>query len=383
MRECIQIGVIVPAAIELGREILFGLRNFCETHGGVQLRLISNQRDLPEGKEKKFPVDAMICFHSSQAFLEKMIRSCPRVVSVSNQQRVTVCPQVVSDDRAAGRLAAEELIGRGYRTLVFAGPREHTFSRERLEGFQQCAQEAQLTLKQLHLDDALESAAVFSEIDRGLKPAGIFAASDLHARWILSAMPKPRSQVPSKFALIGVDNDPMEQALSPIGFSSILLAGRQIGHQAAKIAKDWVEGITPRAKVTRIPPVGIARRASTQSRVFADPLVTRCLKLVEEHSAGLSGVDEVARALGVNRRTLELRLEKHLGLGIGQMLRNARIEKARDLLGNTALSMKEVSFLSGFPEPRMLSLVFRRETGETPTDYRNRVRGTLKTDFSA
>lgn len=382
MRQALQLGVIVPAAIGLGREILFGIRNFCEISGGLQLHLISHQRDLPEGKEKKFPLDALICFRSNDAFLEKMMQSCPRVISVSNQQRATVCPQVVSDDIAVGRLAAEALIGRGYRTLVFAGPREHSFSRERLKGFQQGAGEAQLTLKRLHLDDALESASVFAEIDRGVKPAGIFAASDLHARWILSAMPKPRSLVPSKFAVIGVDNDPMEQALAPMAFTSVILAGRQIGHQAAKIAKDWAEGKTPGTGVVRIPPVGIARRASTQSLVFADPLVSRCLKLVEEQSAGLSGVDEVAGALGVNRRTLELRLEKHLGLGVGQLLRNARIEKARDLLGNTALSMKEVSFLAGFPEPRMLSLVFKRETGETPSTYRNRVCGTLKNDFS-
>jgi transcriptional regulator GlxA family with amidase domain len=44
------------------------------------------------------------------------------------------------------------------------------------------------------------------------------------------------------------------------------------------------------------------------------------------------------------------------------------------LLATTGLSGKEIAFLVGFSEPRMLSLVFRRETGERPTDYRKRVR---------
>ncbi|MCC5843623.1 MAG: helix-turn-helix domain-containing protein [Verrucomicrobia bacterium] len=373
----IQIGVVVPAAIGLGREILFGLRGFCDVAGKAELRLISNQRDLPEGKEKKFPLDVLVCFHSGRDFLEKMMETCPRVISVSNQNRVTVCPQVVSDDTAVGRLAAEALILRGYNHLVYVGPSEPLFAHERAGGFEHFAKGKGLAVRRLDLDDPLDAPSAAASLDRGVKPAGVFAASDLHARWILSAMSNPRSLVPSKFALIGVDNDPMEQALSPIGFSSVMLAGRQIGYQAAKIGRDWVQGIEPPSSVVNIPPIGIARRASTQFRVFDDPLVSRCLKQIEENLTTLTDVDDVVNALNVNRRTLELHLGKHLGLGVAQLLRNARIEKARDLLSTSDLSMKEVSYLVGFPEPRMLSLVFKRETGETPTDYRNRVRGTL------
>ncbi|MCC5850364.1 MAG: helix-turn-helix domain-containing protein [Verrucomicrobia bacterium] len=370
-----KIGVVTPAAIGLGRDILLGVRAYCDAHPQCELKVISSRGDIPEGKATKFPVDCIVYFSSDSQKIQDLLLNCPRVVSTSNQHRVTLCPQVVSDDVQVGQLAARKFIERGHRNLVFIGPGHLMFSQQRQEGFEAAAREKGCEISRLELDDGLEVPGVLKALSRMHKPMGLFCASDLHARWIMENLQNPAKMIPAKYAMIGVDNDPLEQALCPMGLSSVMLAGRQIGFQAAKIGREWTEGKPPPTVPMFLAPLGIVSRQSTRTLVYENPMVTRCIKRIEETPEAFADVADLVRELKVPRRTLELHFEKETGMGVGGHLRAARIRKASDLLGNTELSMKEISYLVGFSEPRMLSLVFKRETGETPSQFRSRVRG--------
>jgi transcriptional regulator GlxA family with amidase domain len=78
--------------------------------------------------------------------------------------------------------------------------------------------------------------------------------------------------------------------------------------------------------------------------------------------------------MDIPRRTLEVNFRKATGQTLAHELANARIQRARELLSTTDLSIKEIAFLVGFSEPRMLTLVFKRMTKEKPSEYRARVR---------
>jgi LacI family transcriptional regulator len=86
-------------------------------------------------------------------------------------------------------------------------------------------------------------------------------------------------------------------------------------------------------------------------------------------------VEDVLRAVPVSRRSLERRFRATLERGLGEEIRRVHLERAKDLLATTALSVAEVAERAGFSSVHYLSRVFRQETGQTPTAYRRPFRG--------
>ena len=67
---------------------------------------------------------------------------------------------------------------------------------------------------------------------------------------------------------------------------------------------------------------------------------------------------------------LEPRLKAVVGRTIHQEIQHAQIEKVKDLLQNTDLSLKQISHQSGFKYTQHLARVFRQTTGETLVQFR-------------
>lgn len=101
--------------------------------------------------------------------------------------------------------------------------------------------------------------------------------------------------------------------------------------------------------------------SSTETRVRA--------ALLELLPAGKSSVDEVARRLGVGRRTLQRQLAAE-GTRYQQTLGRLREELARHYLEATVQSPAEISFLLGFDDPRSFFRAFRKWTGTSPERFR-------------
>jgi AraC-like DNA-binding protein len=79
----------------------------------------------------------------------------------------------------------------------------------------------------------------------------------------------------------------------------------------------------------------------------------------------------VAKRLAVSERTLHRRLAEEEAR-FGDLLDEARRERALLLLGDPTLSAAEVSGLLGYGEPSTFFRAFKRWTGETPRAYRAR-----------
>lgn len=81
--------------------------------------------------------------------------------------------------------------------------------------------------------------------------------------------------------------------------------------------------------------------------------------------------DRVAKALGISRATL-YRAFAHQGGGIAQVIRDARLEKAKELLESSArdVSISEIALQCGILDTVNFSRQFRRRFGLSPTDHR-------------
>ncbi len=86
---------------------------------------------------------------------------------------------------------------------------------------------------------------------------------------------------------------------------------------------------------------------------------------------GRARVDEVARALGMSRRTLTRRLaDEHMTFT--DILEQVRTEMARHYLKDPNLPVSRIAWLLGFQEASAFTNSFKRWTGVTPTEMRMR-----------
>jgi AraC-like DNA-binding protein len=81
----------------------------------------------------------------------------------------------------------------------------------------------------------------------------------------------------------------------------------------------------------------------------------------------------VARRLGVSERTLHRRLTDE-GTSFGDLVEDARRERASLLLQDRSLSASQVGFLLGYAEPAAFFRAFKRWTGQTPEAWRQGAR---------
>jgi LacI family transcriptional regulator len=373
MRTSITLGVIVPAGIDLAREILLGIRAFCIAHPEVQLHLISAYGFTSNLDAGDTQIDAIVAFECDPDRIARLHTLCPRVVLTSNRV-ANPCPKVINHDVEIGRMGAKYLLSKGYPALAFLHMDGFQFSRERLQGFKEVADAAGVEVHVQSFETQRKFLNVLKAIRSLPRPLGIMACSDLHARWFIESQDFPSKRIPNRFAVLGVDNDSLEQALCPVPLSSIAVAGKRIGYAASEMAVQWAKGTAPPAEPLLVLPRGVITRHSTDLLAFSDPLVKKTLTLISEKTEQIRDVADVVKLLGIPRRTLEYRVNKSTGQSLGNLLTRARIRKASNLLTETDLSIKEIAYLVGLSEPRMLSLIFKRETGETPSEYRSRTR---------
>ena len=82
-------------------------------------------------------------------------------------------------------------------------------------------------------------------------------------------------------------------------------------------------------------------------------------------------VGEIAEASGINKAYLQRLFKSHVGMSIIQSLNNFRIEKCKQLLIETNLTINEICEHTGFNNRQHLIYEFKMQTGTTPTAYRN------------
>ena len=86
-------------------------------------------------------------------------------------------------------------------------------------------------------------------------------------------------------------------------------------------------------------------------------------------SEGVPTLSSIASELGIGPRTLQRRLSDH-GHSFQSVVDTARHELAQRLLRETAYSLAEVAFLTGFSEQSGFTRAFKRWSGQTPRSYR-------------
>ncbi|MCC5851052.1 MAG: helix-turn-helix domain-containing protein [Verrucomicrobia bacterium] len=312
------------------------------------------------------------------------------LVNVSNLHGPTEgMANILSDDEAVGRLAAQHLIDKGYRHFLTVGQTGPQWSRERLKGFIGHLQSLDLPVQAVDADLRGELSlstpgaymeALWEQVSPHIEPCplatGIFAANDWLAWPLLQQMTTHCPERVHTTGLLGVDNlhDVLFDPRRTAGLSSIMPGFREAGSRSIRLLLKAIEdgGIIDEVLI-RVPPAKLHVRASTAGQACGDPVVS---KVVRELWAGLHAGEEpsiqtLARQNGMSLRNMELRFEEHLGQSARALIADMRIQLGQTLLRDTDLPITEISRRCGYSNSTTFSTLFGKKTGQTPRQFRH------------
>ena len=92
---------------------------------------------------------------------------------------------------------------------------------------------------------------------------------------------------------------------------------------------------------------------------------------IRTHIEEIGSAKDVAARLEYNCEYLTTLLRRSTGKTLTELIRHARVEKAKDLLLCTPLSVKEIAHRCGFSDEKYFLKVCRAAVGITPAQYRN------------
>lgn len=333
----------------------------------------------------KFPVEAKACaalgMFADEAFVRNLMRRNIPVVNVSEKKQGIGTARVLPDNVAAGRMAAEYFIQKKFTNFAYSGCDDFAFSKLRHHGFEEVVRSAGYECFSLNFGhgkwprDSMDPLPEIGEWLQSLpRPCAVFAHGDDQARRVLNECRRLNILVPDEIAVLGCDNDEIECEFSPTPISSVSFPLRQLGFEAAAMVDLLLEGKTPEFATVRLAPSGIVTRRSTDIVAIQDPTIARAMRFIATNAVKPISVGDVVKASGASRRYLERRFNSILGLSPKQEILRVRVGIAKRLLAQTSLLMPEVAEAAGFTDAKMLSSIFARDVGMSPSDYRRSVK---------
>lgn len=330
--------------------------------------------------------DGVIAELNDPTYLHYFREFSTPIVNVSNALPATWAPRVGFDDEAIGAMAAEHLLGRGLKDFGFYGRPGLVFSEERLTGYREALRshghEPRVQHEELPLDpaDAVRWSALEERVVQWLDSlplgVGVFCANDVTGVQLIEAARRAGRRIPTDLAVLGVDDDDWHARLSKPSLSSVATPSVRVGFAAAALLERLMRGEPAPAEPIRFPPLRVVQRQSTDVVAVADAEVAQAIRFIREHVAEAINVDDVVASVPLSRRSLEYRFGRALGRTPLEELNRVRIERAKELLASTDLPMPAIAERCGLANAERLSVVFKRETGEAPTAFRERCRST-------
>jgi len=379
----IRVAAFLSIDTEHGRSILRGIARYFRHRSEVTVLKFGQTGNYDLNQLRRLRVDGVIAKVGSRRDEEVLIQLGVPVMNISGQMERGTLPKVDSDDSRVGELAFQHLYSRGHRRFAYCGNPKHHASALRMESFCRAARKMDgcsvVSVYSLPLGDqdapyAERVRENLSDWVRSLpKPVGIFTFTDRVAVEVEEVCARAEIQVPAEVALLGVGNDLTRIEFSHVELSSVQLNSERIGLLAAESLDQMLSTQAKPMDRILVPPQKIVIRRSTDRYAVSDVEVSESLDYIRQHIGNTIYVSEIARTVGVSRRSLELRFRSALGESIYEAVQRLKMDHALDLLADLNMPVGEVAFATGFSDQKAFSRVFRKRMKETPSQFRERL----------
>lgn len=381
-----KIALLVETSRSYGRDLLRGVALFARTRTNWSLlhQEMTIDATLP-GWMTESAISGTIARVDNHT-IDSLSRLHVPIVDVRCRRQFPGVPQVETDDRAVAKLAFEHLWDRGFRRFAFCGFQFAHYSEARLKFFQEfvaCAncplsiyespgqKDTALTfIEQSGLVDSKAISEWLSKLDR---PTGLFVCNDIRGQQVLNVCRSLSIAVPDDIGIIGVDDDDAICPLTDPPLSSVKPNAEQVGYRAAEILFDVIHGQAAPTATEFVAPLKVVQRLSTEVNAVEDREVARVCRFIREHACKGINVNDVAEFTTLSRRQLERRFRAEFDRTPHEEITAVQVARVQQLLRETEMTLEQMTPLAGYSHKESLSAVFKRETKETPGEYRARV----------
>lgn len=211
-------------------------------------------------------------------------------------------------------------------------------------------------------------------------PCGIFVNGDHLAFRLAQGCARNGISVPDRFEILGVDNNDgcCDRAIPAV--SALRLGFDKFADKTLEVALSLAE--SRHSRPTRIFETVassiVVERGSTAIGRGYGRVAVRAKEFIRSNACKGITVPSVAKALGVSRRTLEIRVREATGKSVHALITEVKLDEICRLLKDTDLPISEVVTRSGYSLTTNAFVLFKKTFGMTMRTYRREHRAPKK-----
>ena len=361
---------------------LAGIARYARQHGW-QLTILDRIARQPKGWKGDGVLVTLRDNPEIVAFVKSLRRRKIPVVDLTFNHPEMRLPRVSGDHAAMGCLARQHFEERNFHNFAWFSTNWLNIHRLRYEGFTHSltpslpnSHTPKWILSEEAPPERLDDFAWFNrwlgkKLRDAPKPLALLAYDDADAARALGACLAAGLSVPGDVAILGIGGDRLICENQSVPISSIEHDQGRTGYEGAELLDRLMNGEKPPRNPILIPPRGITVRASTDFIAATSPIVRKALEHIRSNIGTSFGLSQIAANAGVSRTTVAQLFEQELGRSVGAEIMRQRLDLAKRLLANDALSIAEIAFRTGFCNPAYFTNTFHRATGLTPKAWRH------------
>jgi LacI family transcriptional regulator len=375
-----RVALLVLNASDWSRQVHEGIAAFAREQGNWEFWL------QPRGTRERvfmgphWKGNGIICRLADDELKSELLKLRLPTVNISwLGENTPEIPKVISDLSACSEMCAEYFLNRNFQSFAYIGPQPYLgYVDKAYDAAQQFLAREGYPLSRFEPDPTFDSPdwsfqreALGDWIESLPKPLAIISWSTIVAREAILACQSRAIEVPEEVSVLAIEHDPLLSALSPIQISHVMQRPQAVGYAAAELLDQMMRGRPAPSSPILIAPEGIAEYLSTDIRLGTDDIVNKAITFIHANLHRSIQVSDVTRHVNVSRRSLEDRFRKVLNRTPAEEIRQSRLNHLKKLLKDPSLSLNAVAAKAGFAYQEVMIRFFKRETGQTPGDYRH------------
>lgn len=373
------VALLIETSNAYARNLLSGIVSYIRTNASWSISLPEQHRGAdPPAWLRTWKGDGLIARIETDAIAAVIRKLKVPAVDVSAARHVEALPWVETDDKAMAETAFDHFRERGFQHFGFCGEPDFNWSNLRENAFLEVTANAGFACQVFHSHHSSTRPNSWSRERKRMSrwltslptPIAVFACYDIKAQQILDLCREHDISVPEEVAVLGVDNDELLCDLCSPPLSSIMPAAQQAGKEAAGLLDRMMRGEKVAPSAHLIKPLGVVTRQSTDVISIADADVAAAMKFIRDRACDGINVNDVLLQVPLSRRVLEKRFQETIGRTPHQEITRRRIDKIRQLLLETDLTINQIARRTGFRNEEYLSVAFRKAVGVAPGQFR-------------